>query len=313
MLEKIGHIKNPLTVIAMFAGIAEVSGTIVLPFIDLSIQEQYVTFLMGFPCLLVALFFITLWCKHFVLYAPSDFKEDKNFMDAHFKRGSSYLPVSDVEIYTQDLATSSIDQETKDFTGNYEACDAEEAVVGEPQKEKSQKSDEINIIVESSDEPVSLTGSNVVAEHAQEIPRNKKSIDLTTMGRKRVVSNLAYKRGGRFQVNVEPKQLPNIKFDAVIESSTICVVGFVDVSADSSALGRKIKKKFSDAKKFWETLSGVDKNRFVFHLALMFGPGSEKNAEVSFNDLVSERAELPFKTEVTLYEFDTRSMNTYAI
>ncbi|RLJ98821.1 hypothetical protein C8N27_2730 [Tenacibaculum discolor] len=33
MTEKIGTIKNPLTIIAIFAGIAEVSGTLVLPFI----------------------------------------------------------------------------------------------------------------------------------------------------------------------------------------------------------------------------------------------------------------------------------------
>lgn len=56
MIEKIGHIKNPLTVIAMFAGIAEVSGTIVLPFVTPATQGTYVWFLMIFPCLLVTLF-----------------------------------------------------------------------------------------------------------------------------------------------------------------------------------------------------------------------------------------------------------------
>lgn len=39
MLERIGHIKNPLTVIAMFAAIAEVSGTVVLPMVEVSVQE----------------------------------------------------------------------------------------------------------------------------------------------------------------------------------------------------------------------------------------------------------------------------------
>lgn len=81
MLDKIGHIKNPLTVIAMFAGIAEVSGAVVLPWLEKDVQETYVLFLMGFPCLLVLLFFVTLWLNHTVLYAPSDFKDDKNFMD----------------------------------------------------------------------------------------------------------------------------------------------------------------------------------------------------------------------------------------
>ncbi len=49
MVEKITHVKNPLTVIAMFAGIAEISGTIVLPFIDVANQAIYIWFLMLFP------------------------------------------------------------------------------------------------------------------------------------------------------------------------------------------------------------------------------------------------------------------------
>lgn len=81
MIEKIGHIKNPLTVISFFAGIAEMSGAAVLPWLEKDVQETYVIFLMGFPCLLVILFFLTLWFNHTVLYAPSDFKDDKNFMD----------------------------------------------------------------------------------------------------------------------------------------------------------------------------------------------------------------------------------------
>lgn len=42
MTEKIGLIKNPLTVIAIFAGIAEVSGTVVLPFISANNQLTFI-------------------------------------------------------------------------------------------------------------------------------------------------------------------------------------------------------------------------------------------------------------------------------
>jgi ABC-type amino acid transport system permease subunit len=58
MVENIGHIKNPLTVIAIFAALAEVSGTVVLPFLSDRTQEIYVWFLMGFPILLVCIFFL---------------------------------------------------------------------------------------------------------------------------------------------------------------------------------------------------------------------------------------------------------------
>jgi hypothetical protein len=80
LIEKVGSIKNPLTVIAMFAAIAEISGTTVLPFIAQDNQSTYVWFLMLFPVLLVGVFFLTLNFNHKVLYAPSDYKDENNFL-----------------------------------------------------------------------------------------------------------------------------------------------------------------------------------------------------------------------------------------
>jgi hypothetical protein len=80
VIEKAGHIKNPLTVIAIFAGIAEISGTIVLPFIANENQAVYIWFLMIFPLFLVGIFFGTLNFNHKVLYAPSDYSNEDNFI-----------------------------------------------------------------------------------------------------------------------------------------------------------------------------------------------------------------------------------------
>jgi len=80
LVEKIGHIKNPLTVIAIFAGIAEISGTTVLPFIEPENQSIYIWFLMIFPFFLVGIFFITLNFNRRALYAPSDYKDEKHFI-----------------------------------------------------------------------------------------------------------------------------------------------------------------------------------------------------------------------------------------
>jgi hypothetical protein len=80
MLESIKKISNPLTIIAIFAGLAEVSGTVVLPFLKDDSQSLYVWFLMAFPTLLILLFFITLNFNYKVLYAPSDFKDEDNFL-----------------------------------------------------------------------------------------------------------------------------------------------------------------------------------------------------------------------------------------
>lgn len=80
MTEKIGMIKNPLTIIAIFAGIAEVSGTIVLPFISTENQAAFIYFLICFPTILVIVFFITLNFNNKVLYAPSDYKDETNYI-----------------------------------------------------------------------------------------------------------------------------------------------------------------------------------------------------------------------------------------
>jgi len=77
---KVGFVRNPLTVIAVFAGLAEVSATIALPQLSPNAQNVFVWFVMLFPTLLVGLFFFVLWQKHHVLYAPSDFSDEKNFM-----------------------------------------------------------------------------------------------------------------------------------------------------------------------------------------------------------------------------------------
>lgn len=82
MLEKFQAVKNPLTIIAVFAGLAEVSGTAVLPLIHKDIQHIYVWFLMLFPIILVILFFGTLNFNHRTLYAPSDFRDDEGFFRA---------------------------------------------------------------------------------------------------------------------------------------------------------------------------------------------------------------------------------------
>ena len=80
MTKHTGHIKNPLTVISVFAGIAEISGTIVLPFIATENQATYIWFLMLFPPFLVGIFFATLNWNHRTLYAPSDYQNEDNFI-----------------------------------------------------------------------------------------------------------------------------------------------------------------------------------------------------------------------------------------
>ena len=75
-------VSNPLTLIAIFAGVTEAVGQLMLPHIDkLSATNQSVLvwFLVLFPVLLVILFFLTLNFNRNALYAPSDFDDEELF------------------------------------------------------------------------------------------------------------------------------------------------------------------------------------------------------------------------------------------
>jgi hypothetical protein len=81
MIEKIKAVGNPLGIIGIFAALAEVAGTIALATMDKEIQQLFVWFVMGFPVLLVILFFLTLNFNPRVLYAPKDFRNEENFIN----------------------------------------------------------------------------------------------------------------------------------------------------------------------------------------------------------------------------------------
>ncbi|WP_435625798.1 hypothetical protein [Flagellimonas sp.] len=89
MTEKIKRINNPLTIIAIFAALAEVNATIAIGLVDPSLHGIFIWFVMGFPTLLVALFFITLNYNTKVMYSPSDFKDDKTFVQSLYGKINS--------------------------------------------------------------------------------------------------------------------------------------------------------------------------------------------------------------------------------
>ncbi len=95
MIEKITRISNPLTIIAIFAALAEVASSAVLVGLPLEIQQTFVWFVMAFPLLLVLSFFITLNFNPRALYAPSDFENEDNFITLH-ERDKEFISKPDV-------------------------------------------------------------------------------------------------------------------------------------------------------------------------------------------------------------------------
>jgi len=76
-------VSNPLTIIAIFSGIAETLATVALIKLPLEIQSIFVYFVMAFPAAIVLLFFFVLYFKNTVLYAPSDFENQSHYLEAN--------------------------------------------------------------------------------------------------------------------------------------------------------------------------------------------------------------------------------------
>lgn len=110
MIEKIKGVRNPLTIIAIFAGLAEISGTVVLPLMEKEIQGIYVWFLICFPALLVLLFFATLNFNPKVLYSPSDFRNEENYMKI-FQPGSETQKILKIQEEVNETAEAEEESE----------------------------------------------------------------------------------------------------------------------------------------------------------------------------------------------------------
>jgi len=76
-------VSNPLTIIAIFAGVAETLATVALIQLPVEIQSTFVYFVMAFPASIVLLFFFVLYFKNTVLYAPSDFDDQSHYLEAN--------------------------------------------------------------------------------------------------------------------------------------------------------------------------------------------------------------------------------------
>jgi len=79
MTEKVKLISNPLTIIAIFAALAEINATVSIGLVEKELQQTFIWFVILFPTLLIVLFFLTLNFNTKVIYAPSDYKTDESF------------------------------------------------------------------------------------------------------------------------------------------------------------------------------------------------------------------------------------------
>ena len=85
--DKIYYPNNPLGIIALFVFFIETINATTIYFLkeQPELLKYVVIFIISFPSIIAILFFVFLWKKPQAFYTPSDYKEDKSFLEAIFK------------------------------------------------------------------------------------------------------------------------------------------------------------------------------------------------------------------------------------
>ena len=73
-------ITNPLTIVGLFSGVAEIAASVALVSLSPELQAIFIWFVILFPILLVILFFMTWNFNPTVLYSPGDYRNEENFL-----------------------------------------------------------------------------------------------------------------------------------------------------------------------------------------------------------------------------------------
>lgn len=268
MVEKIGHVKNPLTVIAIFAGIAEISGTIVLPLISPSIQSIYVWFLMLFPSILVVLFFATLNYNPTALYSPSDYRDENNF-------------VNSVRRATPEEVSKKLHQEVKEVEAEINNAEQTKEVDEEPALQTPSKRDAAT--QEPSKETREENTENGTKRH-HEVKHFVYGLDpVSSTSHTRVLSDLALAEtlamseltknlGIPFERNLSiavPGQRKNVTFDGFAVVDHVVHLAEVKYFARSNIDISRFYSSMVDAAYLGKHLSIYKKQRLVFHVFIV--------------------------------------------
>ena len=276
-----GHIRNPLTVIGIFAGITEVFGTMILPNVDKSVQGDLLKFLTNFPFFLVTLFFLTLWFRRSVLYAPSDFRDDGSFLSL-LQRDPKATPVN-VD------ATNAAPAQASD-----ESASATPA--SEPEAEPV--------------EPASKHGGDTVDQPKPTAPvsmnnNRTKSFIRSGLHINAVAKKLKEKFSAPYSLSQSPKAMPGLHFDIVLTNSEWNYVGKVAVVTDSNW------EEFLDEAQHWlnkvsafrDALETRDALRLQGVFGLVYSPDSltEDNLNNLLIHLRGIELQYPFGSYIEVY------------
>ncbi|WP_052659159.1 hypothetical protein [Pseudomonas sp. LFM046] len=300
MLEKLSHIKNPLSVIAIFAGLAEVSGTGVLPLLERDIQHIYVWFLMGFPCLLVGLFFITLWKNHVVLYAPSDFSNDQIFADI-LVSGTISAKYEKLQREIQSEATTPSEQDQATSMGSVEPETTTTPAVLRPESPSLG-----NEAIPTQDrEVVDFDNPEHIQQSPQLTPANSKSLEIALAAEELAIDRLGQSLGVIFNRNTSIKGLSSTVYDGAFISKDQSIVVEVKYTRTGMYAKDNIRHSFNHARLFWEHLPSKMRTKFEFKFIIVHAQAAEPDRIARMEKAIRAiSAEFSFKTDVITYDYE---------
>ncbi|MCZ7466399.1 hypothetical protein [Rhizobium rhizogenes] len=273
MIEKQTLIRNPLTVIAVFAGIAETSGAACLPFLVPEVQETYVWFLILFPPFLVMLFFATLNCNHRVLYAPSDYQDERHFM--------GFNPAGPVQVMEK-IQEQSLD-----------AARAISEESGEPVSPPEVKADG--------------PGDEQQGRNLHPLPIAAQAYLLEDFALSKVAKDFNL----RLLRNQSPDGMRDTVFDAVsVEGGFTTVVEVMTAPAARSSLS--VDRAFNNVLRYWERLPVEERNRFAFILAVAAKDElTEKVREQLYGKMRGVSSKYPFHHRLVVYDAHDLNMGVF--
>ncbi len=269
---KFGHIKNPLTVIAIFAGATELGGTYVLPHVtDVSNQRIYIWFLMLFPTYLISLFFFMLWHKHIHLYAPSDYSDENNFVAAGRQA-------------VRDKIADEVVEATSDVTPVNPAHG--ETPVDEPSE----------VANESGLSPTADTAEYIARAEQQEYAHR------LFIAEEYALSRLGAELGVALKRRVSPTNLRHLMFDAVKSDSDGTTVVEVRYTQTSAPNLNSYRRSIKNADAYYKTLSEKDRAKFKMIFVVVFERVREERIQSLLNNINTIALTYDFPIDVRSYE-----------
>ncbi|GGD98216.1 hypothetical protein [Rhizobium anhuiense] len=297
MLDKIGHVKNPLTVVALFAGIAEVSGTVVLPLLDKDIQHTFVWFLMGFPTLLVGVFFAILHWNHIVLYAPSDFQNEDNFTGLVKASSDAILIKNKFEVVEAlDEGVPILPPAASPPTDDPPPADS--PPTDDPPSADATSSSGITPVVTSN---VTTRSINM-----DELGLNvRRFASLTRRVTAAAISKIEAERHLFFARDVTTQENPQIVFDAAAAVGDNRFVVEVKYAAKGISI-LQIQRAFETIFNYARSLSPAQQTKLHFILVVVLGDEASEDELTNIHEKAKlVREHFPFTSEVVIYRFSS--------